>query len=162
MLPDALKWNWKTFSCPSIAKISGGACFGSAGLCFSTKSEHKYHVTSLAAGVKKVRGAAADPSMIKPLKFYSKGLQWESVYEFSSSGSSDGNLHMRSGWLSWYFALYLFHIEEWEKIFCFKFLFERHMNMKSSLQVAYSVRDCSASASQALIYQDFLPCRPTG
>ncbi|GJZ36946.1 hypothetical protein Tco_0583137 [Tanacetum coccineum] len=35
---DVLKWIWKTFCWPSVAKIYRGVIRGSAGLCFSTSS----------------------------------------------------------------------------------------------------------------------------
>ncbi|GJV09446.1 hypothetical protein Tco_1347102 [Tanacetum coccineum] len=50
---DVLKWNWKTFCCPQMDRISRGVICGSAGLCFSTTSRHVYLVTSSAARVKK-------------------------------------------------------------------------------------------------------------
>ena len=75
MLADVLKWIWKTFSSPSIAKISGGISCKSDPLWFATNCGHVYPVTSIAAGVKKVTSGVADGSVINALKLYLYSVQ---------------------------------------------------------------------------------------
>ena len=70
VLAVLLKWIWKTFFSPSIAKISSGISCRSCPLCFATNSWHENPVTSSAAGVKKVTSAVADGSVMNALKLY--------------------------------------------------------------------------------------------